>query len=76
MFAICFFTDDLFQTGNGPQDQSTFVGSTVADKVDNIMDDIADAIVEQVDTIDMSDEKKAETREHLLAVFKTVANIN
>lgn len=39
------------------------------------MYDIVDAIVEQVDTLDMDEQKKNETREHLLAVFKTVANI-
>lgn len=39
------------------------------------VDDIVDAIVEQVNTMDMTDEKKTETREHLLAFFKTVANI-
>lgn len=40
------------------------------------VDDIVDAIVEQVDTLDMDEQKKNETREHLLAVFKSVANLH
>lgn len=39
------------------------------------VNEIVESIVEQVDTMDMSDEKKTETREHLLAVFKSVSNI-